>query len=145
MMLPILFLLLSLLDIKHPPIDDALIRDFTVNEIIDDTTTDCAEKDLPSRRIEIHLKKDAIEPLKPEDVQNTSPPDNRFIPQDTTETIRSMVVPVKPPQPDPSPQPEPPIVLTPEPAMLAILSITGAMLLFLLFGRRTGRRFSRRI
>ncbi len=149
MMLPILILLVSLLDIKHPPVNHDLIRDLTVNEIVDETTTECTENPSFAGLMDQTLKIELVEPIKPEDVLNTPSPDHRIISQDAKDAIhnvRPMVVPVKPPIPDPDPQPkEPPSVLTPEPAMLAILSITGVMLLFFLFGRRAGRRFSRRI
>jgi len=42
-----------------------------------------------------------------------------------------------------APTPPPPIIVTPEPATVAILGITAALLLFLLFGRQCGQKLSR--
>ena len=154
-MIPILFVLFSLLDIQRPVIAaDGMEKKFVVSELVEASLTGCAENPQSGNGFN-------GDPLTVNWLKSPEPTDSNvnstWFPEGVSATesegvqsVMSMrVMPVDPPNPNPDPKPGdpagPPIAATPEPSSFAILGITAAVLLFLLFGRRCGRRFARRI
>lgn len=145
-MLPILFCLFALLDIKQVPITDELLNEFSVMEFDNDTTADCSENPSLGGPMEFQLPKNDCEELPvSEDTNIVLDISASSVPSDTSISVTSRTAPAKPPNPDPDQEPQNPIVVTPEPKPLAILTITGIALICLLFGRNPGRRFFRRV
>jgi hypothetical protein len=135
-MLISILLLVSLLDFQRvalPPDIDG----FAV-EIQEETTTGCAM--LPSTdgaplELEDFLRQRST---AAQDATNDRPaqycnavPASLLRPSSGLEDGRLRVMPVPVPQPEPAPEP----ILVPSPSSVAILSMTGLVLLFLLYGR----------
>jgi hypothetical protein len=129
-----------LLDFQATRTADVLNNDFRVTEIEEPALTGCAMtpnngtlNDMILIQPPYHLPDD--EPLQ-WDVPQAS-----VSAQNTTE-MRILRMPFPPAVPPELPQPpQQPLVATPEPPPIAILTITGLALLFLLFGRRIRCRF----
>jgi hypothetical protein len=139
----VIFLLL--LDFQATRTADIPNSDFRVTEIEEPALTGCAMtpnngtlNDVILIQAPYHLPDD--EPFRFDTPQqgdlsnNTTDRDKSL--QRTVQ--RMLFPPVAPPEP---PEPPQPPVTTPEPPPIAILTITGLALLFLLFGRRIRCRF----
>jgi hypothetical protein len=137
MLLPLILLLV--LGIKPAPIDDDLIKDFRVNELVDETTTDCTENPSSGGPMDQTLKMELVEPLKPDEMVTTPIIGHELCHQDTTDSVKPMMVPVRPPQPDPQPQPEPPSAITPEPSIFLFTFFGMVFLFFFIILKRLSR------
>ena len=137
-----ILLFIGLLDFQRVALPND-IDGFTV-EIQDETTTDCAmlpHSDGTPLELEEFLRQWSVRPQDATDAppgQHAEELPTSLLPAFSgLDDGRLRVMPVPVPQP-PDPLPEP--IPVPAPPMVAVTSITGAMLLYYLFYRRTRRK-----
>ncbi len=151
MMTTLFLLCIFLLDVQRPPIPaDGMEREFVATQLVEQALTGCAENPQGGGGFNGDpLTVNWLKSPEPTDsnVNSTWFPEGVSATENTTVQPMSMRVPVDPPNPDPNPgdPANPPVAATPEPSSFAILGITAATLLFLLFGQRLSRRLARRI
>lgn len=148
-MLTILFVLcLSLLDFQRPAIPDSIEKQFVVTELQEQTTTGCASSPQAGRPTnhQIFIDQHAAGPQSelPLDCNNPLPLVAGVDEQNNVFPVIPAMLPHDPPGlPDSNPDP-PPVAAVPEPPTLAILTISGVVLLYLLFGRKREKLYRRR-
>ncbi len=151
MMTTLILLCLSLLDVQHPPVPkDGIEREFIATQLVEQSLVGCATNPQAGNAFNGDpLTVDWIKGPEPTEQGGVSTwfPEGVSATENATIQPMSMRVPVDLPNPDPNPgDPSgPPVAVTPEPSSFAILGITAATLLFLLFGQRLSRRLARRI
>jgi len=144
----VLLLLLAFLDFQHFTMTaDDFGKQFVVTEIDESASTGCATNPQGGGFNGGPLIVDWDELPKPATEVTTTPALPTFGGDTNTGVLQPVVtVPIVtiPPGDAPTPQTPPPVAATPEPSTVAILSITAAVLFFLLFGQRYGLRPFRR-
>lgn len=149
-MIPVLFVLFSLLDIQRPVIAaDGMEKKFVVSELVEASLTGCAENPQGGNGFNGEpLTVNWLKAPEPTDSNVNSTWFSSGVSGTDNEPMKTMsmrVMPVDPPNPNPDPNPPtPPVAATPEPSTLAILSMSAAVLLYLLFGRMKKHRLYRR-
>lgn len=144
------FLFLFLLDIQKPPKPESPFGNFVVNSGLDNSAlTGCTMSPSAggSHNVDmIHV--DWVNHDEPYDEKSAvSRLASSFAdtPIPTSTVITSVRPAVEPVLPDPCPDPAPPTAaVVPEPPTAAILTVSGIVLLYLLFGRRKKERLYRR-
>ena len=130
-----ILLLISLLDIRSAPVDELLFKDFSVTEPMEDIGTGCVDDPFSGSPTDLIIPKHQ----PPDPPEEFLAPKTKVIPDRSEKVQFSQMSPMVTPLPPPKlPSDDPLYFLTPEPA---ILSITAAMLFFLLFGRRLLKRY----
>ena len=130
------FLLLFMLDIQHPPQPDNPFAGFVVTSAVDNSATSGCTMN-PGSGNNFNADMISVDWAGVNDPHEGEAPVSHLPGAGLGDEalIAPMVMPYNPPG-QPNPDPEPPAAATPEPSTMAILTITGAMLLFLLFGRK---------
>lgn len=145
MITTLILLCLTTLDFQRPAIPDSIEKQFVVTELIDQTTTGCASSPQTGRQVNHQIVVDVVNNDDPHDsatIISTSSPLNHDTAMDAP--LVQAIMPHDPPGlPNPNPDP-PPIAATPEPPTVAILGISLAALMYLLFGRRKKQKLYRR-
>lgn len=133
-----ILLLFSLLDFQHPSIPkDAMERNFTVTDVVEQSTTDCTMNPQAPRP----MTNEMIEVLwigEDGKIYDTPMTKDQFFAaiapgpgEDFAVSIQRVTRPPGEPGPFPDPQP-PPVAATPEPAWLPAATLSG-ILLFALY------------
>jgi hypothetical protein len=141
----ILLFLFLVLDLQHSSIPDLPHQDFTVTDLTELAWLGCSMNPMDGyENVPSDLTVDWAETFK--DQTNPPPPTTLQDFQQQQDSITPMrmidddpVVPIPPSNPDP-PQP----IVTPEPPPIAILTIAGLALLYLLFGYSIRLRYYQR-
>ncbi|GHT29735.1 hypothetical protein FACS18942_10850 [Planctomycetales bacterium] len=128
----IAILLLLLLDFQAMRTADIPYSDFRITEIEEPALTGCAMNPSGGIRSDVLLSEPFVS-LPDDKPLRWEPPQASVSVQNTTEIMRVQRMPFPPVAP---PEPPQPPVTTPEPPTIAILTLTGLALLFILFGRR---------
>ena len=140
----VLMMLLLTLEFQHfTPPDEAIIKSFVVSPLQNEALTGCATDTVNGKPINTDLlAADGIRSSE-YDMQHTATWTSAIVgPENESGIVPVMLVlssgdstPTNPPLSNPNPV-TPPVPIAPEPSTVAILGITAALLLFLLFGRR---------
>jgi len=141
-MITLIFVLLSLLDFQRIAIAaDGIEKQFVVSRLVEASLTECATNPQGGAGSQLELLPRWDKSLPSDAGVNEWNNMERMLSdegyRDGTAISPTWVRPIDPPTP--------PKAETPEPATVAILSITAATLLFLLYGQRLRRRLLRRI
>jgi hypothetical protein len=131
-----LLLLLLFLDLQHPPLPDLPLHGFTVTNVKEQTLHGCIFTPSDGGNNNIDLTVEWADSFKDQTVQPltfTIPPDIQIVPCQIT--MCDHCIPTPPEKPKPT--------ATPEPPTIAILSITGLVLLYLIFGHLRRKGLSR--
>jgi hypothetical protein len=138
----ILFLLFLFLDLQHPPVPDSPNQDFNVTDVTEPSLAGCAMNPSDGNgQCPADLTVDWADPFK-DQTPTPSPLALQESPSLTTVTSMRMN-PDYPPIPPSNPEPPQPVT-TPEPPTIAILTLTGLALLYLMFGYSRRQRLYRR-
>lgn len=141
MTLPILILLISIPGIQLTSIDDEVIKQFTVSEILDDTTADCSLTPGSGGPMDRILKFDLIGPPMPENTGIIHGPSSMLTLHENHLLVTPSMIPVRP-NPEPEPPAKVPDAITPEPPVVLVVMAVALLSLFF-FRRRTATRHSR--
>lgn len=146
MITTLILLCLSLLDIQQmPPVPDSLEKQFTVTELREQALTGCTSSPQSGRPTNHQI---FIDVVNNDDPHEGATPVSALSASNYDAAMENPVIPVMMPydQPGlPNPNPDsPPVAATPEPPTMAILGISLAALMYLIFGRRKKERLYRR-
>ena len=130
----ILLFLFLVLDFQHPPIPDLPYQDFRVTDLTEFAWLGCSMNPMDGyENVPTDLTVDWADTFKDQTNSPTVPSLQEFQSQRSVAPMRMIDdnpgIPVAPPDPNP-PQP----VATPEPPPIAMLTLAGLALLYLLFG-----------
>ncbi|GHT37006.1 hypothetical protein FACS189427_09420 [Planctomycetales bacterium] len=128
----IAILLLLMLDFQATRTTDIPYSDFRITEIEEPALTGCAMNPSGGMRSDGLLMEPLVS-LPDDEPLRWEPPQANISVPNATEIMRIQRMPFPPVAP---PEPPQPPVATPEPPTIAILTLTGLALLFILFGRR---------
>jgi hypothetical protein len=146
MITTLILLCLAMLDFQRIPIPDSMEKQFVVTELSEHSTTGCATLPHSGRPSNHRIFIDVVNNGDPHEGATTISgisATNYHAGAMETPVVPAMKVYDPPGKPEPNPDP-PPVATVPEPPTVAILTITGIVLLYLLFGRQRKQKLYRR-